>query len=216
MSQLDQLGIPYFLTMGNHDKGVYLHGKIKEKYGGTYYSFNKENEKIIVLDSIKGNGDIADDQLSFFKQEIETLGEGVKNVFIFVHELIWTVGNDKFKNVKHNKGVYERGNFWARIHPLLLSANKNINFYVIAGDVGASRDRISAYHEKFGNITLLATGMGDTVDENFMEVFITEDGKAVFNLVPLNSWAGRVLRAIARITELSSFERVNLKNIEEY
>ena len=62
----------------------------------------------------------------------------------------------------------------------------------------------------------MATGMGETVDENFMEVFITVDGKAVFNLVPLNSWAGPVLRAIARVTELSSFERVNLKNIEEY
>ena len=216
ISQLDQLGVPYFLTRGNHDGGDYLYEKFKEKYGGTYYSFIKENEKIIVLDCIEDNGDIADDQLSFFKQEIETLGKSVKNVFIVVHELIWTVENDKFKDVKHNMGVYERGNFWARIYPLLSSANKKINFYIVAGDVGGGRDRISAYYEKLGNITLLATGMGETVDENFMEVFITVDGKAVFNLVPLNSWAGRVLRAIARVTELSSFARVNLKNIEEY
>ena len=174
ISQLDQLGIPYFLTRGNHDSSDYLYEKFKEKYSGTFYSFRKENEKFIVLDCIEDNGDIGEDQLSFFKQELETLGKDVKNVFIVVHELIWTIENDKFKGVAHNMGVvYEGGNFWGRIYPLLLSANKNINFYIVAGDVGGGRDRISAYYEKQGNITLLATGMGETVDENFMEVFIT-------------------------------------------
>ena len=59
--------IPAYFTMGNHDHSAYGKNLFKEKYGKTFYTFNKQNETFIILDTQKDFGRIPPDQLDFVK-----------------------------------------------------------------------------------------------------------------------------------------------------
>ena len=71
------------------------------------------------------------------------------------------------------------------MYPLLLNYPEK-NIYIIAGDVGGNPGVIPAFYEKIGHITLLASGMGQIRDENYLLVHI-DNSKVTFELIPLNA-----------------------------
>ncbi len=77
-------------------------------------------------------------------------------------------------------------NYWEEVHPMLI-AKPDINFYVIAGDVGGNADAIAAFHDTWDNTTLLASGMGEVADENYLLVRVHENDSVEFELQPLNT-----------------------------
>ena len=128
-----------------------------------------------------------------------------------MHELIWladkTYERYGLKQVEHNlvdayHKIYVDGtNFWSEVFPLFESIVKDTHVYIVAGDVGGGPDTVSAYFAQADNVTFLATGMGETIDENFMQIAITQNGKLVIDLVPLNSWVERVTIVIQRLSD---------------
>lgn len=164
----------YFLTMGNHENSKYGREFFVKKYKSDYYSFSFGKEKFIFLNSQKSKLSISEDQILYLKKTLSSL-KGIKNAFIFFHELLW---NDdiRYRDIKSNKrcryhNIKGKSNFWSEIFPVLENYN-DINFYIIAGDVGGNVDAIPAYYEKIDNIELLASGMGEILDENFLHINI--------------------------------------------
>ncbi len=62
-------------------------------------------------------------------------------------------------------------------------------FYVIAGDVGGNRDAIAAFDDRRDNVHLIASGMGEVADENYLDVTVSA-GVLEFRVIPLDPTLG--------------------------
>lgn len=187
-AEMENYNIPYYYSMGNHGTNTVGYSVFEAKYGGTYYSFDKNNDRFIVLNSTENDRSISANQLKFLKNKIDSLGDTTSNVFIFFHEIIWN-SHEKYKGVKSNsRSRYDQmknySNYWTEVQPLLESYTKK-QFYVIAGDVAGNPDAIPAFYDQWENVTLIASGMGEVEEENYMIVDILENGEVAFRLIPL-------------------------------
>jgi hypothetical protein len=183
---LSTLPIPSYYIMGNHDADPLGYAAFNEKHGGTFYSFSHQNDLYIILNSTKKERSISSDQVDFLKGVI--VGSVSKRVFIFIHELIWN-SDAKYRGVMSNSRsryneMVRYSNFWSDIFPLL-SAEKERSFYIMAGDVGGNTDAVSAFYDTRENVKLVASGMGEVADENYLKVHVSDD-TVKFAFVPLN------------------------------
>lgn len=178
--------MPYYVVLGNHDNSRRGREFMKTRYGRSYYSFRRFSKKFIVLDVEKEWGRITVEQLRFLRQELKDL-DGVKNVLVLFHELIWTQGDARYRALLHNLHSYDgrfESNYWGDLYPLLASI-KGAAVFVVAGDVGDNPRAIPALYEYRPPITYVATGMGDVPEENYVRV-TANDGEIKIVVVPLN------------------------------
>lgn len=70
-------------TLGNHDLGLFDAGRniFKKKYGETYYYFDYDDSRFIILDNAKSKG-MGRKQLSWLKDALDTR----KKKFVFMHK----------------------------------------------------------------------------------------------------------------------------------
>jgi hypothetical protein len=187
-NELLSLGLSSYYVMGNHDNNPLGLSVFKKKYGSTYYSFTLQNELYIILNSTESDRSISPVQLQFLDQALKQAGTKKQRIFIFFHEVIWN-SIEKYRLVRSNsRSRYEYmvniSNFWNQVFPLL-NAYQEKKFYVFAGDVGGNPDAIAASYDRWGNVTLISSGMGEVRDENFLRVNILKD-TVTFQLIPLN------------------------------
>ena len=188
-TELSGLGFPSYYVMGNHDNNSVGHAVFQQKHGGTYYSATIQNELYIVLNSTESDRSISPAQLQFLDNTLKNALPSQKKVFIFFHEIIWN-SLEKYRLVRSNsRSRYEFminiSNFWNQVFPML-TAYPEKNFYLLAGDVGGNPDAIAASYDRWGNVTLISSGMGEVQDENYLKVDILPD-TVKFTLIPLNS-----------------------------
>ena len=130
--------------------------------------------------------------ITILKNTLNEEGIKVKNIFIFMHQVIWWT-NNKFSKPKPNwqQNRAKNPNYWKVIEPML--QNMKTPVYLFAGDVGAfskeykKKDHIieySYFHEN--NITYISTGMGGGVRDNMVIVDVYDDNSVKFNLIHLN------------------------------
>ena len=189
VSELSKLRLPYYIAPGNHDVGnraLYesYFGK-KERENKTYSSFTHENDLFILLDANLNNWSITGEQLFFLEENLAQFADKSRNIFVFVHQLIWWSNNNEFKNITMNWPPYtpDSTNYWTTIEPLLASAKKPV--YLFAGDLGANHIATPFMYFKKGNISYIAGGMGQKIDDNFVIVEVDEDGSVNLELVAL-------------------------------
>jgi hypothetical protein len=186
--ELSKLGLKSFYVMGNHDNNSVGHEVFNKKHGETYYSFVYKSELYIILNSTESDRSISPTQLKFLDGVLENTDAQWERVFIFFHEVIWN-SNIKYKLVRSNsRSRYDQlvniSNFWNEVYPRLTSQPEK-KFYLFAGDVGGNTDAIAASYDRWGNVTLLSSGMGEVRDENYLKVNIWPD-TVTFQLIPLN------------------------------
>ena len=141
----------------------------------------------MVIDGYIPRGRIEGEQLNWLKDEIENF-QGL-NIFLYLHELIWTQGREWDDYVKHNYRDYTRvfeTNFWAEVAPFLLSQEKK--FFFVAGDVGGNgADTIPYYFDTHKNLTFLATGMGEVALNNFLHVTYGSGDMPEFKIINISN-----------------------------
>lgn len=101
---------------------------------------------------------------------------------------MWT-SDDKYRDLRVNsRSRYAQmilhSNYWEALHPMLHETGKRV--YVFAGDVGGNEDAIALFHDRWENVSLVASGMGEVDDENFLEVSVNGDS-VVIEPIPLRS-----------------------------
>jgi hypothetical protein len=189
-SELDGYGLPYYYVMGNHGDNAIGWSVFEDKHGSTYYAFSSQSELYIVLNSTESGRSISSAQLTFLKDQLSAAGEDIKNVFIFFHEVLWN-SDEKYINVRSNSrsrysNIVDYSNYWEEVHPLLTAIPEK-DFYLITGDVGGNSDAVAAFYDKWDNVTLISSGMGEVVDENYLLVRVISSNSIVFELVPLDN-----------------------------
>lgn len=177
------------VVRGNHDGPL---KQFEKRFGKSYYSFNESNDLFIVLDSNLDYWNISEEQLIFLKNTIRNKGKKARNIFVFVHHIIWWTTN------KHSKpwpnsfhGRDKNVNYWPEIEPLLKKTGKPV--YLFGGDIGAhSSEQMNKHYSveylyfKKDNITYIGTGMGGGIRDNFVIVDVLNNGEVNFRLIHLN------------------------------
>jgi len=187
-TELSGLGLTSYYVMGNHDDNSIGHAVFQKKHGGAYYSATIQNELYIVLNSTESDRSISQAQLKFLDGVLKNAVSSQKRILIFFHEIIWN-SHEKYRLVRSNsRSRYEYminiSNFWNQVFPVL-TAYPEKKFYLIAGDVGGNPDAIAASYDRWENVTLISSGMGEVPDENYLKVDILPD-TVKFTLIPLN------------------------------
>ncbi len=141
------------------------------------------------MNSIEADRAISENQLVFLEEQISKAGDSCKNIFIFFHEVIWN-SHKKYIDVRSNSRsrynqMVEHSNYWDELHPMLLE-RPDKKFFLIAGDVGGNPDAISAFYDRWDHITLLASGMGEVADENYLLACVHPQDTLGFELVALD------------------------------
>ena len=178
-----------YFSRGNHDGTLKL---FEKRFGKSYHSFNESNDLFIVLDSNLDRWNISEAQLIFLKNTIRNKGKKARNIFIFIHHIIWWTTNKyskPFPNSIHGRD--KDVNYWSEIEPLLKKSGKAIYFF--GGDLGAfSSEKRKKYYPieysyfKKDNITYIGTGMGGGIRDNFVVVDVLNSSEVNFRLIHLN------------------------------
>ncbi len=187
--ELAGIGLPAYYVMGNHDNNEVGWQVFEELFGGTYYSFYWQNDLHIVLNSTEGDRSISPGQIDFLDDQISQAGDTTRNIFIYFHEVIWN-SHEKYTGVKSNSRsrydqMVENSNYWEEVHPMFVREPEK-NFYVISGDVGGNPDAIAGFYDRWDNVTLLSSGMGEVTDENYLLVRLRSSDSIELELVPLD------------------------------
>lgn len=187
--ELSELGMKSCYVMGNHDNNTIGYGVFNAKHGGAYYSLTLYDDLYIVLNSTESDRSISNTQLSFLSNTLKNALSSNKRVFVFFHEVLWN-SHDKYRFVRSNSRsryneIKSISNFWSEVVPILDSYPER-KFYLFAGDVGGNPDAIAASYDRWGQMTLISSGMGEVPDENYLKMDINPD-TVLFTLKPLKS-----------------------------
>jgi 3',5'-cyclic AMP phosphodiesterase CpdA len=181
--ELREIGKPHYLVMGNHDDGPRGRRLFEESYGGTHYSFSVGANLFVVLDSQAERYSFGKEQMGFLEDELAR--KPWRNAFLFFHELLW-LDSARYDGLLANLGRdadYSQASFWPEFFPFLRS-HPGVEFYVIAGDVGGNPWAIPAFFDRIDNVNLVASGMGEVEDENFLWVDVA-GSDVTMTVVPL-------------------------------
>ena len=181
ISDIDKLHMPIHIAAGNHDRGIIFENIFKNYY----YSFKNENDLFIILSPVNWN--IDGTQKDFLIETIDSNSSAVNNIFIFCHELIWWSPENIFRNVKINYLPHYPGstNYWSEINPILDSLPNNVVLF--AGDLGATASVSPYMYYKYGNITLIGSGMGGGEQDNIIIVEINKQDELKYRLLGINN-----------------------------
>jgi hypothetical protein len=184
-SSLALLEMPVYFAPGNHDltdRPLY-----ENRYGSTYYSFEENGDLFIVLDPGLDLWNISGDQLTFLQNTLNQKAASVKNIYVFFHHLIWWTPDNIYKNVTANS-VADRDpnmNFWTTVEPLFNALPNNVIMF--AGDVGKSTTVTPYMYHHYDNISFIASGMGNGVNDNFVIVDVWSNKSVTYRLISLNT-----------------------------
>lgn len=190
---MDKFDIPLYIAAGNHDIGV----EFTQRFGDYYYSFVLHDDLFITLTPSLNNWNISGYQKDFLFETLSNQAQDVNNIFIFLHELIWWSPDSIFQNVIINyvPGYPGSTNFWSEIEPVISALPNNIVFF--AGDLGCTSAVTPFMYYKYDNITLIGSGMGGGIEDNFVIIDVYNDS-IDFNLIALN---GEDINALGELTD---------------
>lgn len=167
---------PVFTAMGNHEwkdpitSQMYL--------GFPYYIIEAPGSAFIILNSEDwGNKE----QKAFWDKQLNDYinNAAVKNIFILSHRLIWATGNPTFADLVQltNSPEMHTGNQLIDLNTLKPHLDKQ--FYFVSGDVGVN-NKLPFFYQREGNITFIATGLGDLPTDAVIEATVYKDKDVEF------------------------------------
>jgi len=196
-SLLLKLAAPVFNAPGNHDladRELYI-----EQCGNTFWSFRYSSSQFIFLDSVENRGEISGKQLEFLMECIKQFKDSthIKNLFIFVHHLLWAIGNPPYSDIlpQTNGPGWHPPDALTVTKDILpqLQALKEKNVYFASGDIGVYWSFPLFYQkDPDSNITYMATGLGDTVNDSMIQVNVND---GTVSITPI-SLTGQTLQPI--------------------
>jgi len=184
LADLEGLGLPFYVAMGNHDREGVGPELLAGRFGATSHRFDIGSERFVFLDTQEAGAALSAGQLDLLRRALDG-SDAVRNVFVFVHELIW-LNDVRYRGLRANRSdaAQLQSNYWSDVHPLLLrNAGKEI--FLVAGDVGTAWAIPALFDQPAEHIRLIATGMGGNERENFLRVEV-RDGAVSFSVVPLD------------------------------
>ena len=169
-----KLNLPIYFAVGNHDEGH--KSPYRDRYGKTYQKFESEGDLFLILNPGLGGWNIWKDQMVFLKSALNK-AKKYKNIFVFFHQVLWWSPDGKYRTIQINSldGRSPEINFWSEVEPLFRATGRPV--YLFAGDIGANAQKTAFFYDQYENITLLASGMGNISQDNYLIVNVDVNKK---------------------------------------
>lgn len=193
---VEELGMPVYFAVGNHDMSNRV--LFESRYGKTFFSFEYNSDLFIILDPNLDGWNISDEQLDFLKNELALKAGGVRLIFVFFHQVLWWSADNIFRDFQVNSLALRADtvNFWSEVEPLFHSLANPVCMF--AGDVGAFSNGDEYMYYSYDNITLIASGMGGEIRDNFVIADVHAGKTISFRLIALN---GDDINALGRLED---------------
>ena len=192
---LNQLSIPVFNAIGNHDIRNNGRSIYEERYGPTYYTLRYGPAQLIVLDTELVNCSIVGDQLDMLATTLHEASQdsSIAHIFVFMHKVIFIeqfpeLLDSENPQVKPNNGsIICENNFSWLLENLFLPAARVKPVYLMAGDAGAYGGNFSPFYEKHPDspLYIIATGIGDTPQDSAIVISI-DQSETRFDIISLS------------------------------
>ncbi|MGD2166630.1 MAG: hypothetical protein PVF63_00900 [Gammaproteobacteria bacterium] len=187
-AQLDmqRIRVPVLVAPGDHDRGH----EFAMRFGRGYHSHEVADDLVIVLDTAQWR--VPADQLDFVSRQLAEHSRA-RYIFIFVHELLWWTPDNRFADIRTNsRSTYPgHSNFWSELAPMLRRLEQRVVIY--AGDLGATGDVSHTVFDRFDNLILIGSGMGNGKNDNYVLTEVLSDDSLRFFSVSLDNGARRLL-----------------------
>jgi hypothetical protein len=167
----DRIDAPIFSVVGNHEWQDPITTQMT--LGFPYYIIEGPGTAFIILNSEDwGNKE----QKAFWDKQLNDYinNADVKNIFILSHRLIWATGNPVFADLVQLTNSPEMHQGAALIDLNKLKPHTDKEFFFVSGDLGL-KEKLPFFYQKEGNITFVATGLGDLPTDAVMEATINKD-----------------------------------------
>lgn len=183
-ADIDTLGLPVYFAVGNHD--MENRPLFESRYGSTYYTFIYQRDLFIVLDPNIDEWNISGAQLEFLRNTIIAQADRVRNIYVFFHQILWRDADNPFNyiNWNSNSGRSDSINFWTEVVPLFRNLSNEV--FMFGGDIGAMSWCSKVTYDRFYNITLISSGMGNAMGENFIVVNVESDKSVHYDVICLS------------------------------
>ena len=194
-ADMEEFSMPLYIAAGNHDMGP----EFVPRFGNYYFQFTLQGDLFITLVPGLGNWNITGEQKDFLVNTLDSYAGSSNRIFVFLHELIWWSPDSIFQEVVLNYAPNYPGstNFWTEIEPLFHGLSNPVVFY--AGDLGCTTTATPFMYHAYDNITLIASGMGGGLQDNFIITDVFPD-TLVYHLIALN---GDDINALGELTAYS-------------
>lgn len=179
---LNQLGIPIYNAIGNHDIRNNGRSSYEERYGPTYFTFRYGPAQMIVLDTELKDCSIVGKQRDMLATTLHKASKdsSIAQIFVFMHKVIFLeqfplLLDSENPQVKPNDGsITCEKNYLSLLEKNFLPAAKLKPVYLISGDTGAYGGNFSPFYEKHPDAYLytIATGIGDTPQDSVILISI--------------------------------------------
>ncbi len=184
LSFFDQLTVPLFNTVGNHD----LTGTVyQDNYGETFYSFRKNNEIHLFLDTELNDGSIKSAQLAFIQKVKNEIDKGdIKALFIYSHRTIWAKHYHELDHLfKLNTQAMFGNNFTETVYPIISDISNKIPVYWFSGSIGEAPASFFYHPDKNKNIKYIGSAIRGKKRDAILQVVINEQSIPTFTLKSL-------------------------------
>lgn len=178
---VQSFGMPVHFALGNHE---YLNPvELNKRFPKTYFSFWQDQDIHIILDPNLDQWNISGAQFKFLKTTLAAAQEKARNVFVYSHQVLWWSPDNAYSNLLLNSpaGRSAKTNFWTEVVPLLEAMERPV--FCFAGDVGAANWAEDFTDHAYGNIRLIASGMGKDEGSNFIVVEVFKNGDVKIQFV---------------------------------
>jgi hypothetical protein len=104
--------------------------------------------------------------------------ESIKNIFLFSHKVFWSYNNDNPAMAalfQYRHPIQPPPNyrfFLDELKPLLQPLAESKNIFLFAGDIGGGASYLQTFFLQEPDITYVATGMGNTPRDSFLNVSV--------------------------------------------
>ncbi len=174
--QLDSMELDYWIAPGNHDLGSdYFQNNIQSEL---YFTAQIDESLFIILNTNHKGWTVDSTQQKMIQSALANL-TGIKNIFVFTHQVWWANTMDasiQFDPIKTNSKYNINGpsSFWTDALPLFYNVGRPVYFF--SGDVGAV-SQVPAYSENHHeNLHFYASGVGGAYDDNILHVKAYSNG----------------------------------------
>lgn len=171
-SELDEVGIPWYIAPGNHDISRYMDEKIQPF---KYKAIPRDNFLFLVLNTSHPGWTPDSMQQTFIQTSLES-NDSLEAIFVFSHQLWWiknppdSLSIDSIRTNSH--ALYEgTKDFWQNTFPLFVE--EDVETWFFGGDLGSHRLIPSYYEDHYKQFHFYGSGMGGGIRDNYLlvEVF---------------------------------------------
>ena len=189
MHQLAAFHKPIYIAPGNHD--YYYPENFLQYAGPDFQAFPFEEDLFIILNPNPAHWNIEGRQLEFLKATLRERAKNADHIFVFFHQMLWWEPDNTFRHTPPNS-TFNRDqeiNFQAEVLPLLKACPQPV--YCFSGDLGAKFNHLNYSFFQEDNVTFIASGMGNGLDDHVLQVTVMKNGEIDLKPIGLGEKAGQ-------------------------